>query len=414
MQIGHKSPFVRTDHFPFKTCGNFSCPYCAKSAARMKVKALIGKIDGMFNGSSPAPFVGRFGYPFVNVGMLAPPEENAENSWRYDAPKFWSSQHLQIPEIVDYRSSLVNSHFKSDIHSPKSGEKSKLLEISQEVGLASRPVDLELNLAGKPSLRMSVDSASAPTGPTVVVKNARLTSNPTVAIHVEKVVSDTDLKSSEALNYLFSKGYDENFLTRLLSVGNLGLKTNRKLVPTRWSITAIDDTLGKNILNELRDFQSYGYFAYFGGYLGNYFLIMFFPENWSYELFETAAGMADYTTDYEPFTGRKAYAENCAGGYYAARLAILEFLQKLKRQSSVLAIRFITGEYTVPLGVWVVREAVRNALQSTPIEFGSSELMLNYASALSKKKFGRDLSTISSHSILLVNIKQQRKLSEYS
>ncbi len=413
MHVKRNPEFVRTDHFPFKACGNFSCPYCAKSSARMKVKEIIGRIDGTFNGSSPAPFVGRFGYPFVNVGMLAPPEESSENAWRYDAPKFWAGQQLQIPEIVNYRSGLVNSHFRSDVHSPKNSGKSRLLEVSQEVGMASKPVDMELSLSSRLSLRMGVDSAAAPTGPAATVRSVRLTSNPTVAVHVEKVVSDTDLKSSEALSYLFSKGYDENFLTRLLSVGNLGLKTNRRLVPTRWSITATDDTLGKHILSEIRDCQSYGHHAYFGGYLGNYFLVMFFPENWSYELFETAAGMPEYTTDYEPYTGRSSYAENCAGGYYAARLPILEMLQHLKRQSSVLVIRFITGEYTLPLGVWVVREAVRKALGSKPIEFGSGELMLNYAAVLAKKKFSQDISRITGRSLLLRNIRQQRKIAEF-
>ncbi len=414
MFVKRNPEFERTEHFPFKTCGNFSCPYCTKASARMKVRELISRINDIFNGSSPAPFIGRFGYPFVNVGMLAPPEESSENSWKYDAPKFWAGQQMQIPEIVNYRSGLVNSHFKSEVHSPRNSGKSKLLEVSQEVGMASKPVDIELSLSSKPSLRMSVDSTAAPTGPAATVRSVRLTSNPTVSVHVEKVVSDTDLKSSEALSYLFSKGYDENFLTRLLSVGNIGLKTNRKLVPTRWSITATDDTLGKNILAEIRDYQSYGYHTYFGGYLGNYFLVMFFPENWSYELFETAARMPDYTTDYEPYSGRASYAENCAGGYYAARLPVLELLRQLKRQSSVLIIRFITDDYTIPLGVWVVREAVRNALQSKPIEFGSSELMLKYAAVLAKKKFGQDLSRIISHSLLLRNIKQQRKIAEFA
>ena len=38
---------------------------------------------------------------------------------------------------------------------------------------------------------------------------------------------------------------------------------------------------------------------------------------------------ARFTTDYEPYTGRKTYAENCVGGYYAARLPILEKLKDI-------------------------------------------------------------------------------------
>ena len=62
-----------------------------------------------------------------------------------------------------------------------------------------------------------------------------------------------------------------------------------------------------------------------------------------------------FTTDYEPYTGRKSYAENCAGGWYSVRMAITEHLHQIKKQSSCLAIRVITGEYAMPLGVWVIR-----------------------------------------------------------
>ncbi len=417
MFVRPKKQFVRTEHFPFKTCDVFSCPYCAKASARMKVKELIGKIDDFFYGSSPAPFVGRFGYPFVNIGILTPPEETAENAWRFDAPRFWAEQQLQIPEIVGYRAALVNSRFKSDVYGVKrSGgrSESKLLEVSQEVGMASRPVDMEISLAGKPSLRMNIEPHIAPTGPAAALKSVRLTSNPNVTVHVEKVVSDTDLKASEALAYLYSHGYDENFLTRLLSVGNLGLKTNRKLVPTRFSITATDDILGKRMITEIKGYNPYNdYSFYSGGYLGNYYIVLMFPEIWSYELFETLAGSSYYTTDYEPYQGRRSYVEETAGGYYAARLPILEKLIKLKRQASVLVIRVITDEYTVPLGVWVCRESIRKALDNKPIKFSSKELMLDYAKNFIGKKFNHAIDKIMKSSILLKNLKYQIKLSDY-
>ena len=75
---------------------------------------------------------------------------------------------------------------------------------------------------------------------------------------------------------------------------------------------------------------------------------------------------------FNSFFGRKKYAENTVGGYYAARIAVLEQLRIIKKQSSVLALRFVDpNEYIAPLGVWVVREAVRRALKSKPIIFYS-------------------------------------------
>ena len=72
------------------------------------------------------------------------------------------------------------------------------------------------------------------------------------------------------------------------------------------------------------------------------------------------------------FDGKKGYSP-LAGGYYAARLPALEYLIEIKRQASVFVLREITPDYWAPLGVWVVREGMRNALQNPPKKFESLE-----------------------------------------
>ncbi|MFH1331993.1 MAG: hypothetical protein ABIH63_01785 [archaeon] len=395
-----------------RMCGRSFCPILSKSEARFRVKKLVEKD---FYGSSPAPFVGHVGYPFLNVGILSPPY-TADDAWRYDSPRFWSSNDYRIAELVDLRSSLVNSRFNINVK-----QQSKFLSIAQEVGMASKPVDVEVNLKKKPKFFVNVNDVVAPMGPHAQLEKVRVTENPKVSQKVEKVVSDTDLKAADAVLYLYGNEFDENFLSRILSIGNLGLKKNRKLVPTRWSITAVDDTLGKNFISEVKNYPLSPYQAYFGGYLGNYYLILFFSDVWSYELFETylpkaswnVSSEVQFSTDYESYDGRKGYADSTAGGYYAARLPILERLAQSKRQASVLALRFITGEYAVPLGVWVVREASRKALGSTPVNFDSKEALLDYARIFVKDKFKYDLNFIFSSSKMLENIKKQVKLSRF-
>ena len=393
-----------------KFCGRAVCPIIAKSEAMFKVKNLTEKD---FFGSSPAPFVGHYGYPYVNVGILSPPAIT-EEAWKYDAPRHWAIDNYEIPQIVDYRSALINSRFKAQIKSSRN----RFLELSQEIGMASKPVDVEVNLEKKPFVSLRFIPELAPMGPKGELKKARATENPKIHTKVDKVVSDTDLKSVDAMIYLYKNEFDENFLSRILSIGTLGIKKNRKLVPTRWSITAVDDTLGKNFIKRVKDYNDIDYQAYFGGYLGNYYLILFFSDVWSYELFETYLPNASwntskdiqFTTDYESYSGRKTYAENCAGGYYATRLPILEKLLSLRRQGTVLALRFITGEYSVPLGVWVCREATRKSLGSKPETFKTKEEMLNYAKELVKNKFNYNLDYILKESKILKNIRTQTKL----
>ena len=410
MQISLKQ---HKDYDPLGACGKGKCPICARNNAISRVKTKLEKEE--FTSDAVAPFVGRFGYPNVNVGILAPPEQK-EDAWLYDAPKYWSAENFEIPQIVDFRSSLLNSRYSIDIK-----KKIRLLELSQDIAMSSKPVDVEIHLQEKPKFRLNLDSYMAPTGPNAKLKKASITENPKIHTKVYKVFEDNDLKANEAVNYLYKNSFDENFLSRIFSIGTLGLKKDRKLVPTRWSITATDDIIGKNLINEIKDFSEINSFcSFFGNYLGNYYLILMFPEVWGYELFETYVPSnwnfskpLRYSTDFEDYYGRKHYASATAGGYYTVRLAILEKLKEMKRQASVLALRFITDEYTMPLGVWVTREATRKAMNSKSIGFSSKELLLEYGRKFVKRRFNYNADYLLKESKLLKNIKQQTKLEKF-
>ncbi len=406
-------------------CGRSFCPIYAKANSVFRIKSILSsaQISEEFSSKAPSVLVGRNNYPNINVGIMAPPEIPSlfENAELYDSPRTWAEKNLQIDRIIELRSALINSSFRAYVSSVRSSQgffSQKLLELSQEIGMASKPVDVEISVEEKPKFRISLDPYVAPFGPSAKLKKAELTANPHVNPIIEKTVFDYDFKASDAMTLLFQRGFDENVLTKLLSVGALGVKTERKLVPTRWAITATDDSIGKRMIDNIKDFPETNYLSFFGSYLGNYYLVLLFPEKWSYELFETYMPKAEWNqtdeiqfmTDFEPYSGRKTYAENCAGGYYAARLPILEKFSEMKRQASVLCIRIITGEYFCPLGVWVVREAVRKTMASKPIEFSDRELMLKYARALLKKKFGMNADDILNKSILLRNLKTQTKL----
>ncbi|MEM3690237.1 MAG: hypothetical protein QXZ40_00715 [Candidatus Micrarchaeia archaeon] len=405
-------------------CGREYCPVYAKANSMLKIKKVL--LSGMkeeFYSKAPSVLVGRSGYPDVNVGILAPPEvpELLEQAELYDAPRLWSGMNFSVGKIIELRSGLINSRARARVNSASSRNYSRLLELAQEVSMASKPVDVEIYVEEVPRFRVNLSPELAPFGPEAKLKSAVLAENPRVSPAVEKAVSDYDLKASDAISTLFSKGFDENAIVRLLSTGTLGVRSERKLVPTRWAITAVDDALGRELTGEVKQFSISDPLAFFGGYLGNYYLVLLFPEVWSYELFETYMPKAEWNlsnevqfmTDYEPYEGRSAYAEECSGGYYAARLAILERLKAMRRQASVLAIRVITGEYFCPLGVWVVREASRKAMSSKPLEFGDSALMLRYAEVFLKKKFGLDAHLIFKRSRLLRHLLGQAKLTQF-
>ncbi|RME31307.1 hypothetical protein D6789_03140 [Candidatus Woesearchaeota archaeon] len=380
------------------------CPLAFKLIALRKITA-----KQEYTAQSPNIFVGTHGYPRVNVGFL-----NVEQYTEHDEPLKWSRENRQIPHIVGLRASLINSTYNQ--HIKRFSE--RLTAMAQEVSMAKRPADIELSLKKKPSFRTTFTQDAQPHGPNVPLVRARFTSNVATDQRVERVVDDTDLKAASGIATLYKRGVDEHRLTRLLSIGNLGVRAQRKLVPTRWSITAVDDTVGKQLIAHLKRFPEGNCTVHTGGYLGNEYVIMLFDDVWSYELFEgylprlKAIGNEAWETDYEPYEGRKSYAEETAGGYYAARLAILEALARRRRQAAVLALRFVTQEYSVPLGVWVVREAVRKAMQSAPRTFPDRAHMLRFVLDYCRQYFV-DCRGVLAKSKLLRKLKSQTKLNQW-
>jgi hypothetical protein len=251
----------------------------------------------------------------------------------------------------------------------------KLLDSSQELAMAARPVDTETKL-DKMNLRMMLDNHTPPLGPTGMTESIRITENVKVHPKVEYCVSDTDLKAADAVSeYLFFKGHvPQSTIKRVFSAGLLGQKDNRRLVPTRWSITAVDDIISKALIKEIKKFPEINEYQIFqSSYLDNHFKILLFPGKFIYEMNEVWNAHSLWNPTYEPqiatdfefYQGRKNYASNITGAYYAARKEICEYLYKIGRQARVLIFREVRGGYVVPLGVWVIRETVKNAMNST-------------------------------------------------
>ena len=97
------------------------------------------------------------------------------------------------------------------------------------------------------------------------------------------------------------------------------------------------------------------------------------------------------------------------GAYYAARLAVAEFLVRSKRQAAAVSFREVSGGYIVPLGVWVIRETVRDAFKRQPRIFETLNMALRYIG----KKFRTSLRNWLKNSVILDNTIKQRTLLDY-
>jgi DNA repair protein NreA len=124
-------------------------------------------------------------------------------------------------------------------------------------------------------------------------------------------------------------------------------------------------------------------------HLGNSYSIIIVPDEvWSFEMQEAwfdKFGNAGIAIDFEDANGLLDYPSNVAGAYFAARLGVTEHLLKRKRKAGAIVLREIRPEeYILPVGVWQVREGVRQALldkTNTKKEFESLERAYSYACA---------------------------------
>ncbi|HYB93204.1 MAG TPA: hypothetical protein VED00_03575, partial [archaeon] len=82
-------------------------------------------------------------------------------------------------------------------------------------------------------------------------------------------------------------------------------------------------------------------------------------------------------SDYELSKGRRTYANIIGGAYYAARLPVLEYLNKERKQAGAIIFFEVHPDWSVPLGVWRVREICKGALDKPSVKFGSLEEALN-------------------------------------
>jgi hypothetical protein len=339
-------------------CGRPVCPILR----RMEEIAALPKAGMQLEGLTPPEmFVGRAGYPLVRAGPMVPISESSE----------LPSLGMDIGEIIALRASMVRSEAKMAIKEAEAP--GRLLEACQQIAMSCVPVGMEISFLKPPSGTLQFDGILSPSGPSGELKKMEIITNPVVPRKVDKIVDDKDEGAASAAKELYCAGIGMEHISRLLSLGLMGKR--RKLVPTRWSITASDDMVG-NALKELvldKPLIS-DYYLYSGEDLGNHFEILLMPRPFFFELIEIWMPRSVWTedgfigADFESERPKKKYS-TLAGGYYAARLAAEEHLSRLGRQAAVLSVREISESYWAPLGVWVVREVARKAMKTAPQRF---------------------------------------------
>ncbi|MDA4111567.1 MAG: hypothetical protein OK439_03450, partial [Thaumarchaeota archaeon] len=231
-------------------CGKPKCPILTKAEGFARHAGALLNSEVIEGSSPPGVFVGRFGYPKVFIGPMVP-AIHGETEF-LDTPEMWKGKTIE--EIVDYRYSLIRGCTRASIFEAQSG--SRLVEHLQEIAMSTKPADSQLLLLKKPVNRISFNENSQPFGPSAPMKEFKSAGNISVDHRIEKAYYDGDLKASDAIFRLYKNGVLFSKLEKSFSVGVFGERKRRKLVPTRWSITAVDSNLSLRLIDEIKDYET--------------------------------------------------------------------------------------------------------------------------------------------------------------
>jgi hypothetical protein len=380
-------------------CGKPRCPVIIKAQMMAKVGGSIStpEIEGS---SPPGVFVGRLGYPRVSIGPMVPPQFG--DTAILDTPEGWLGK--PIDQIVGYRYALVRGHSRANVTDAR--DPGRFLTDLQELALASRPVDSELKMTKAPRMILTLSEDTQPFGPSAPLDKFKLREVKPDR-RVETAYYDRDLKAADAVFDLFGKGVLVTRIQKAFSLGMFGDASRRRIVPTRWSITAVDSSISLSLLNRVKlhptidEHRVYGFRAY-----DNQYVAILLPEPWRFEWIEAwfpNTTWNQFTSepymigDYEEYHGRTTYAR-VGGCCYSTRLAVAEALDNEHRQAAAIVLRETYPGFIMPLGVWNVRESIR-ALLKQPSErhetfFGAMNAALSML-AIPRKRWMRESVLIS-------------------
>ena len=392
-------------------CGKTRCPIIVKAQAMAKQVPAMAT-DEILGSSPPGVFVGRLGYPKVSIGPMVPPEYGDTSVM--DTPEEWLGRPIE--QIVDYRYSLVRGNSRANVEDAR--EPGRLLSALQELAMAARPVDTELKLTRSPRRILTLSEDTQPYGPSGPLDRFRI-DNPSVDNRVQTAYYDRDLDAAGAVGGLYRKGVLVTRIQKAFSLGMFGLGPRRKIVPTRWSITAVDSSISLDLIDRVKhrptidEYRVYAFRAY-----DNQYVAILLPEPWRFEWIEAWFPNTTWNQftktpymigDYEEYFGRTRYAR-VGGCYYSTRLAVGEALDREKRQAAAIVLRETYPGFIMPLGVWNVRESIRELLRQP---YGKHETFRGALDAalsklvISKARWTRE-------SVLISRELSQTKISAYS
>lgn len=138
-------------------------------------------------------------------------------------------------------------------------------------------------------------------------------------------------------------------------------------MPARWSIAAVGSITSSHLIRKIHHYEIISdILVFYSEHLYNKYTITMHPGRYPSEwidvwkpdsLFNPEARESILIVK-DDYFGKPNIMD---GGFLVARLGVLEYLDRAKRQAEAIILREVLSRYMFPVGSWQIRYTVRNA-----------------------------------------------------
>ncbi|UCE11055.1 MAG: hypothetical protein JSW61_03735 [Candidatus Thorarchaeota archaeon] len=314
----------------------------------------------------PGIFVETSKYPILWAGVLASPEPSEWLSI-YDHPESWGG--LDREAVLSMRRHLYRIVVPIDA---REMTPPAIIKSLQSLSLSVAPVALGVEVADLPPRHLYPLGSQLPSGPIVEADRLELLTEPDVS-RVARRITERDEPAADTVWDLLEYDYSLDQVARMMALGMLGRRGNRRIIPTRSAYKAVIDSFVDRAIGVLAEKPvAHDFELYIGRTCGDSFVVLTAPGETRVD-YVRIESRGEETKRGTSIDGLPQFTTDSKTSVHAdyARFSALKHQLASDVQRHTTIFHHTTDERNSILGPWLARTGVRDAMGTAPVVFDS-------------------------------------------
>ncbi len=238
----------------------------------------------------------------------------------------------------------------------------------QTISLSVAPVALGVEVSDLPPHRLHALGSQLPSSPIVQATSLEILSHPEISRVAERICKK-DIPASEGVWQLLGYDYSLEQVTRWMSLGMLGRKKNRRIIPLRSAFKAVIDAfIDRSVIEFVEKETTETVRLYIENTCGDSFIVLSRPGEPRVD-YLSIENTTDALARGVSLEGPGHVASDPKTSVYAdhARYSAYRHMNETKLKSHIIIFHYSQKPQNRMLGPWLVRAGVHDALQTSPV-----------------------------------------------